>query len=271
MKNLSDNKPLVSLITICFNSEATIKDTINSVINQDYTNLEYILIDGESKDGTISIINSFEPLFQERGISYRYISEADNGLYDAMNKGVKLAIGSIVGIINSDDFYSSPQVITKVVDLLSGNSNAQSVYADLVYVDAHDTNKIIRYWKSGSYKKCNFYFGWMPPHPTFFAKKEVYDKYGCFNTDLRQSADYEIMLRFLLRNEISVIYLPEIIIKMRTGGTSNVTLSNRIRANNEDKIAWKINGIKPYFFTLWMKPLRKIIQFIRPLYIKNLF
>ena len=246
----------VSIITISYNVEDTISDTIKSVINQDYENIEYIIVDGASKDKTISIIKSF-------GFSVsKFISEPDKGIYDAMNKGLALATGDIIGILNADDIYADTNVICKVVNRFQ-EDKVEGLYADLVYVKRDDTNKITRYWRSGNYSKGKFLKGWMPPHPTFFVKREIYEKYGNFNLDLRSAADYEIMLRFIHKHEIKITYLPCIITKMRVGGQSNVSLKNRIKANKEDREAWKINGLKPGVFTLIRKPLSKVGQFFK--------
>ena len=246
----------VSIITVSFNAEETISDTIKSVINQDYENIEYIIIDGASKDKTSSIIKSF-------GFKVaKFISEPDKGIYDAMNKGLALATGDIIGILNADDIYADTNVISKVVNRFQ-EDKVEGLYADLVYVKRDDTNKITRYWRSGNYSKGKFLKGWMPPHPTFFVKREIYEKYGNFNLDLRSAADYEIMLRFIHKHEIKITYLPCIITKMRVGGQSNVSLKNRIKANKEDREAWKINGLKPGFFTLIRKPLSKVGQFFK--------
>lgn len=246
----------VSIITITYNSGATLSDTIESVVNQSYANIEYIIVDGKSTDSTLSIIDSYKNKIS------KVISEKDNGLYDALNKGIALATGDLIGIIHSDDFYTNNLVIEKIVKTIE-DGNADAAYADLYYVDKNDTNKIFRKWKSGNYKHGMFINGWMPPHPTFFAKRSCYEKYGSFNLDLISAADYELMLRFIHKHKIKLAYLPEFIIKMRVGGKSNVSLQNRIRANKEDRKAWKINGLNPHLFTLYLKPLRKIIQLFK--------
>ena len=246
----------VSIITITYNSEATLKDTIESVVNQSYNDIEYIIVDGKSTDNTLSIIESYKDKIS------KVISEIDKGLYDALNKGIALATGDLIGIIHSDDFYTNNFVIEKIVKSIEEN-NSDAVYADLYYVDKLDTNKIFRKWKSGSYKHGMFLNGWMPPHPTFFAKRSCYEKFGSFNLSFVSAADYELMLRFIHKHKIKLAYLPEFIIKMRVGGKSNVSLKNRIRANNEDRKAWIINGLKPKFYTLYAKPLRKIIQLFK--------
>lgn len=243
-----------SIITVSYNSAKTIEQTILSVINQKYPFIEYIIIDGASQDETLSIIEKYQPKISI------VVSEKDNGIYHAMNKGISLATGDVIGILNSDDFYSDENVLNDVATQFE-HGKADAIYADLQYVDAEDTRKIVRFWKSGKYKPGDFLFGWMPPHPTFFVKKEIYNKYGLFNLDFRSSADYELMLRFIHKHQISINYLPRVIVKMRVGGQSNVSTQNRIKANLEDRKAWEINGLKPYFFTLFLKPIRKINQF----------
>ena len=242
----------VSIITVSYNSEKTIEDTIQSVISQDYQDIEYIIIDGASSDATKSIIDNYKT-----DISC-FISEPDAGIYDAMNKGINASKGDLIGILNSDDVYSNSFVVSDMVNAL-GSSDA--VYADLVYVDFNNLDKVKRVWKSGRFKKGAFYFGWMPPHPTFFVKKECYLNFGLYALSLRSAADYELMLRFIHKNNIKLSYLPEIIVKMRVGGVSNISLKNRILANREDKKAWKINNIRPKAFTFFLKPLRKLSQF----------
>lgn len=246
----------VSIITICYNSSSTIEDTIKSVLAQTYPDIEYIIVDGASKDDTLKIIEKYSSKIS------KVISEKDHGIYDAMNKGVALATGDIIGILNSDDLYSDEHVISDIVDVFENNT-CEGVYADLVYVKRENTNHIIRYWKSGEYSPGKFLQGWMPPHPTFFVRKSVYAKWGIYNTIFRSAADYEFMLRVIHKEKIVVKYLARVITKMRVGGESNVTLKNRLRANREDRHAWEINGLQPRFYTLWAKPLSKIIQFIR--------
>lgn len=246
----------VSIITITYNSESTLIETIDSVLNQTYKDIEYIIVDGASTDDTISIIHSYKDKIS------KFISEKDKGLYDALNKAINLCTGDVIGIIHSDDFYTDNEVIAKIAKLFKSNQ-CDAVYADLYYVDKIDTNKIFRKWKSGIYKHGMFLKGWMPPHPTFFVKREIYPKYGLFNLQLKSAADYELMLRFIHKYKIKLAYLPEFIIKMRVGGKSNVSIKNRLRANSEDRKAWKINGLKPHFYTLYAKPLRKIVQLLR--------
>ncbi len=178
-----------------------------------------------------------------------------------MNKGIELATGDIIAILNSDDFYNDINVVLNVVKLFEAK-NIDAVYADLDYVAQDNTSKIIRKWRSGLYKVGMFKWGWMPPHPTLFVHSRLYKKYGNFNLELKSAADYEIMLRFIHKHKISLAYLPQVIVKMRVGGLSNSSLKQRIFANKEDRKAWEINGLKPYFFTLFLKPLRKLTQYL---------
>ncbi|MCB0479317.1 MAG: glycosyltransferase [Crocinitomicaceae bacterium] len=246
----------VSIITIAYNSEGTIEDTIKSVIAQDYSNIEYIIIDGASKDATMEIVDKYKDQIAI------VVSEPDKGIYDAMNKGVQRATGDLVGILNSDDIYADNQVISKVVSKIK-EDNSDALYADLVYVDRDDTNKVTRKWISGAYKEGKFKKGWMPPHPTFFIKKEWYDQFGSYSTELKISADYECMLRMVHKNKAKLSYLNEIITKMRVGGESNVSIKNRLKANKEDRMAWKMNGLKAGTFTSIRKPLSKVGQFLK--------
>lgn len=245
----------VSIITITYNSAETIEDTIQSVISQDYPHIEYIIVDGASKDHTLEIAERY------RSSISKIVSERDKGIYDAMNKGVALATGDLIGILNSDDFYADNHVISDIVKTLE-LAKADACYADLVYVDRLETSKVIRAWKSGEYRHGHFLRGWMPPHPTFFVKRSFYDAYGLYSLELRSAADYELMLRFIHKHGISLSYLPRVITKMRTGGQSNVTIKNRWRANREDRLAWKMNGLQPGFLTLIRKPLSKLLQYL---------
>lgn len=245
----------VSIITVCYNSAATIEDTIKSVLAQTYTNIEYIIIDGVSTDNTLDVIEPYKDRIA------KVVSEPDKGMYDACNKGIKMATGDIVAILNADDIYASPYVIEKIVKQFE-EKDCEALYGDLQYVAHDDLTKLVRHWRSGKFSVKKFLFGWMPPHPTFFVKRSVYEKYGFFDTTFRSAADYEYMLRVLFKYRVNVDYIPEVIVLMRQGGMSNATLKNRIRANKEDQLAWKVNGLKSYFFTLWMKPVRKIPQFL---------
>ncbi len=245
----------ISIVTVVYNNEDTIEQAILSVINQTYPDIEYILIDGQSTDNTLNIINKYKNQVS------KIISEPDNGIYDAMNKGLKKCTGDLVGILNSDDFYKNQDVLSKVVKTFQ-EKNVDSVYGNLLYVDPENTEVVNRRWVSGEFKRSKFRYGWMPPHPTFFVKKKVYDEYGLFNLEIKSAADYEIMLRFLYKNKISTAYIDEVITIMRDGGNSNQSLRHRLKANKEDFRSWKINGIKPNLFFRFLKPMRKVKQYI---------
>ncbi len=244
----------VSIITVCFNSASTVADTIKSVQSQNYPNIEHIIIDGKSKDNTLDIIKS-------SGHGGPLISERDNGIFYAMNKGIQIATGDIIGILNSDDFYTDQKAIDDVVEQFK-RVNCDAVYADLNYIDAKHNEKIIRKWRSGRYKYTKFNYGWMPPHPTVFVRKEIYDKYGYFNTELRSAADYELMLRFLYKNRIKTHYVPRVLVNMRAGGNSGQSIKHRLKAHLEDYKAWKMNGNIPHWYTMLLKPLRKVLQYV---------
>lgn len=246
----------VSLITVSYNSEDTIEETFLSVFSQKGVDLEYIVIDGGSRDRTLAIIE------KHRDKIDHFLSEKDNGIYDAMNKGLKMATGDVIGILNSDDVLAGETILGDLVSAFE-KSNADGLYGDLVYVGRDDLSKVSRKWVSGNYLDGDFKKGWMPPHPTFYVKKEVYEKYGLFNLNFSSAADYEIMLRFIHKHKISITYLPKVMVKMRQGGKSNASFSNRLKANREDRKAWEVNGLKPGPFTLLFKPLSKLSQFIK--------
>lgn len=245
----------ISIITVSFNSASTIEDTLKSVISQDYKNIEYIIIDGGSTDGTLDIIDQYKNNIKT------IVSEPDKGIYDAMNKGIELSSGDVVGILNSDDIYENNKVLSLINDAFTINVDA--VYGDIEYVDRLNLKKRLRLWKAGEFKSNSFKWGWMPPHPGFFIKKSKYNEFGTYQLDLGSSADYELMLRMIAKRKIKLKYIPEIITKMRMGGVSNKSVKNRVQANKNDRLAWKVNDLKPFWFTIWLKPVRKIGQFIR--------
>ncbi len=250
---MSHKSPTISIITACRNAVSTIKDCILSVNHQTYA-CEHIIIDGASTDGTQDLIAKLA------SPSTKLISEPDRGLYDALNKGLKLASGDVVGILHADDFYAHDSVLERVAGTFQ-EKKVDSCYSDLLYVDPANLQKAVRSWKSGAYRKDRFYWGWMPPHPTFFVRRSVYETYGDFNLGLGTSADYELMLRFLFKYGISAAYLPEVLVIMRAGGLSNRSWRNRLNAHRTDRRAWKINELHPYPWTVLAKPLSKILQF----------
>lgn len=252
--NLHKSEATISIITVIFDNHAYIGNAIESVLSQSHSNIQYIIIDGGSNDGSLDVIKSFGDKISI------VVSEPDEGIYDAMNKGLALATGDVIGFLNADDFYAHQQVLQHVANKFE-TTKCDILYADLDYVSRADKNKIVRKWRSGSFDKNRFLTGWMPPHPTFFARKDVYQKLGGFNKKLNMAADYELMLRFCYFNDLNVAYLPEVIIKMRLGGQSNRSFKNRIKANIQDRNAWVINGVRPKWYTLMLKPISKIKQY----------
>jgi len=245
----------ISIITVVRNNEKTIKDAIESVLGQTYKNIEYIIIDGKSTDGTVEVIKSYDNKIS------KFISESDKGLYDAMNKGIKLSTGDVVGILNSDDFYINEFVIERVVKEFE-EKKTDSVFADLVYVKSQNVNKIVRYYDSGYFNPSKFAYGWMPAHPTFFVKRSVYEKYGLFRTDLKTSADFDILARFLYTHKISYSYIKEVLVKMRLGGVS--TSISSIWVNNIEQLKiCRQNNIDTDIFKILSKYPSKLIGFIK--------
>lgn len=246
------NNTKISVITASFNSRDTISDTIRSVLAQSYKNIEYIVVDGDSSDGTQDVVRQYKAI--------KLVSEKDRGLYDAMNKGIKMSCGDIVAILNSDDLYFDEKVIEDVIAKFE-ETGADAVYGDLVYVDKDDTSKIVRYWKSGEYKKGSFCAGWHPPHPSFFVRRRVYEKYGMFDTGLEFSADFELMLRFIEKYQIKTAYIPRTFVRMRLGGETNRSLGNIVKGNINCIRAFRKNGvpINPIYPLLRLAP--KLIQF----------
>jgi glycosyltransferase len=246
----------VSLITVTCNSEKHLAHCIESVRSQRYTNIEYIVIDGSSTDSTVSLIQ------QSTGVIDKWLSEEDNGMYDAINKGMKMATGDVIGILNSDDILASPDTIAHIVQCFK-QQGVDSVYGDLVYVDEEDTSNIFRFWKGSTYERKSFHWGWMPAHPTFYVRREVVEQLGGYETHFFTAADFELMTRYLYKHRITSCYLPELIVKMRTGGMSNVSLKGRLRANRRDYLALKRNGVPFPLFASLIKPIRKIPQYFK--------
>lgn len=233
----------ISIITVCLNNARTISDTIESVLGQTYENIEYIIVDGKSTDRTVEIIKNYEIRINNEfpNISFSWISENDNGLYDAMNKGFTRATGDIIGILNADDLFCDNNAIEKIMRIFAQKPSIDAVFADLLYVTFNDINKIVRKWETG--EKRPFRSGWHPAHPTFYVKKDIYKKAGFFNLNYKLAADFEIMLRFIEKYNISTYYLPATLVKMRLGGTTNRNLKNIVLQNIECLRAFRENGI----------------------------
>jgi len=244
--------PKISIITVAYNAQNTIERCINSVFGQKYKNVEYIIIDGGSTDNTCRIIENYREKIDV------FISEPDKGIYDAMNKGLALATGDVIGTINADDFFADDNVSYDIARVFS-EQNTQILYGDLDYIDPSD--KVIRKWRSGRYSRGMFNWGWMPPHPTFYCRKSLFDKLGVYKLDYGSAGDYELMLRFIHLNNIDAYYLNKVLIKMVVGGVSNKSLGNRVQAMRFDLKAMRNNNIFLPMVTILFKPIRKIAQF----------
>jgi glycosyltransferase involved in cell wall biosynthesis len=244
----------VTIITVSFNSAKTISDTLQSIALQTYPKIEHIIIDGASKDHTLDIIRQFPHVA-------KVISEPDKGIYDAMNKGINMATGDIIGILNSDDFYGATDLIQKVVDAFE-QQQIDAVFGDVTFVQPNNLKKVVRYYSSKRFHPKKFEFGYMPAHPTFFTKKETYEKYGMFKTNYHISADYELLIRLLYVHKLKYHYLNYSMVTMRAGGVSNSSLKHIYILNKEIVRACEENGIKTNMFKLSLKFFRKISEFI---------
>lgn len=229
----------VSIVTASFNSASTIADTLRSVAAQTYSDIEHFVIDGGSSDRTSEIVREFG------GPNLKFVSEPDDGIYDAMNKGLAMATGEVVGLLNSDDFYPSADVIAKVAAAFAVDSQLDAVYGDLCYVKQFEISNVVRYWRSSEFKPGLFLRGWVPPHPTFFVRKRVYDKLGGFDLTYRMAADWELLARFVEVHRISTLYLPGVMVHMRLGGITNRSWGNVWKQNTEIWRAAKAHGLRP--------------------------
>jgi glycosyltransferase len=245
---------MISIITPSLNSASAIGDCIQSVAEQ-AEDAEHLVVDGHSTDGTPEFVRSLNT-------RVRVLSEPATGIYPAINAGVRASRGDIIGVLHADDFYASDNVLGRVRVVFTDPS-VDACYVDLCYVDQARPTRIIRYWRAGDNRPGRFRNGWMLPHPTLFIRRRIYEKYGLYRTDLGTAADYELMVRFLVKHRIDAAYLPEVLVHMRTGGASNVSLKARIEANRMDRKSWKVNDLKPWPWTTIAKPLRKVGQWWR--------
>lgn len=247
---------LISIITVCFNSVSTVEDTILSVASQKYPDKEHIIIDGASTDGTMDVVKQYKD-------SLRAVSEPDHGIYDAMNKGIAMASGEIIGILNADDFYADGTVLDQVASVFS-DTTVDACYADLVYVEQKNTKQVMRYWQSKPFQHGLFEKGWMPAHPTFFVRRKIYEQYGGFDLDFPRQADFELTMRFLEVHNIKSVYVPNIWVKMRMGGVSNNSAGGVIKGNIEAYRACCKNGLRvstlPFIIR---KMLSRVPQFFK--------
>lgn len=254
-----DPSPQISLITICFNAQESISDTLQSVLSQEYKHIEYIIIDGASTDSTLSIIQSYKTQFELEQIPLCVISEKDNGIYDAMNKGIARASGEFVGFLNADDFFTSSQSLTHIANTFR-KEQSDCVFGQVAFIDKHHTIK--RTWSKNPYSALAFFLGWHPAHPTFYVKRTMLERFGVFNLNYPIAADYELMLRLLQKHRISSSYIPHCLVTMRLGGRSNGSVANILKANLECYQAWRDNGLCAFPIFILLKPLRKILNAI---------
>lgn len=247
----------VSIITVTYNCADTLEDAIKSVLSQDYQDVEYIVVDGNSTDGTIDVINRYKDRISVA------ISEPDEGIYDAMNKGVRLATGDIVGFLNSDDFYASEHIISTVVETFQKQPDLDGVHGNLYYVDAKNVQKIVRYWKTCDYVEGAFFRGWHPAHPTLYLKRELYQRYGGFRTELTLSADFELMLRLFERKYIHTRHLDLVMVIMRLGGATSRNMNAIFKGVIQCRKAFLMNGFKYPLYYPFSRLIPKLIQYFR--------
>lgn len=244
----------VTLITVTLNSEKYLEDSILSVINQGYKNIEHIIIDGESTDGTLAIIEKYKDHIAQ------WVSEKDYSMYDAINKGMKMATGDIIGTLNSDDMLASPDVIASIVAGFE-EQKINVVYGDLVYIDQHHPEQVIRKWKGGRFNENKFRYGWMPAHPTFYFRRYLLEQCGNYETHFFSAADYEFMTRYLYYYKVGAKYIPKLFVRMRNGGMSNGSILRRLRANRRDYLAMKKNRVPFPLVVSMLKPVIKLHQY----------
>lgn len=243
----------ISVITVVYNRRDTIEDTLRSVSSQLYENVEYIVVDGGSSDGTMKLLNARREQIDV------LLSESDRGIYDALNKGIALATGDVVGFLHADDVFADTRVLSRIADAFADHA-VGAAYGDLVYVHAGNIARVVRHWSAGHFSKSKLAWGWMPPHPTFYARRSLYAQHGGFDLGYRIAADYDSMLRFLGRGEVQAAYIPEVLVKMRLGGISNRSLANILQKSREDYLALRRNGVGGLGALAW-KNLSKVRQF----------
>lgn len=247
----------ISLITATYNSASTIADTLKSVLEQTYKDIEYWIIDGCSKDGTMDILRHYEPMF---GGKLHIVSEPDRGIYDAMNKGIARATGDVVGLLNSDDYYTSNDALATIARFFSHN-DADAIYGDIHFVNDSNPEKCVRYYSSALFRPWLLRFGFMPAHPSFYVRREVYRKYGTYSLDYKIASDYDLMVRLLYKHRIKTTYIKKDFVTMRTGGISTKSVKNRLLISREDVKACRRNGLYTNIVFISVKYLYKIFEF----------
>jgi glycosyltransferase involved in cell wall biosynthesis len=246
----------VSIVTVVYNSVETIAQAIDSVLQQDYPDIEHIVIDGQSTDGTVNAIKNYGDKVSV------FVSETDKGIYDAMNKGIKMATGEVVGVLNADDFFNSPETISNIARAFRENPEIEATIADIVFVKQGDDDKVLRYYSAKDWKPSKFAWGYMPPHPSFFCKKNVYERLGYHQTDYEIAADYELLIRFLLVNKVKFKYLPIVTTRMRMGGASTRNINSIITLNKEIKRGCDENNVYTNYFMIYSKYFFKPFEFL---------
>lgn len=249
----------ISLITVTYNAGGVLCCAIESALHQTYSNLEYIIVDGASKDNTLDIIRAYEPQFQGR---MKWISEPDCGLYDAMNKGIRMATGDVVGILNSDDFFTSNDVLEKVAESFI-NNDVDAVYGDIHFVRSDDLNRCVRYYSSRIFRRGLMRLGFIPAHPSFYCRRECFEKYGCYKTDYKIAADFDLLLRFIYVHHIRIKYLSVDMVTMRLGGASTSGLKSRMTGMKEHLRSFRENGVKTNRFLLSLRYFYKLTEYFR--------
>lgn len=249
----------ISLITVTYNSSNTLKTTLDSILNQLHTDYEYIVVDGASKDNTVALIKEYEPRFKNK---IKWISEPDKGLYDAMNKGIHLATGDVIGILNSDDFFTSNSILQQVSEVFEKKGNVDAVYGDIHFVNPDNLKKCVRYYSSKVFKRSLMRLGFMPAHPSFYIRKDCFEKYGNYKTDYKIAADFEYLLRVIFKNKIRTQYIPIDMVTMRTGGASTSGLKSHMRIMKEHLRAFRENDIYTNAFLLSLRYIYKIGELV---------
>lgn len=250
----------ISLITVTYNSDITLKTTLDSIIEQSHTDYEYIVVDGASKDNTVELIKKYEPKFKNK---LKWISEPDKGLYDAMNKGIQMATGDVIGILNSDDFFTSNHILQQVSEAFKKNENLDAVYGDVHFVNPENLQKSVRYYSSKVFKRGLMRLGFMPAHPSFYMRKACFDKYGLYKTEYKIAADFEYLLRVIFKHNIRTQYIPIDMVTMRTGGASTSGMQSHIKIMKEHLRAFRENGIYTNVFLLSLRYIYKIGELVK--------
>ena len=253
---------LVSIITVSYNSESTIRKTIESVLAQTYDSIEYIIVDGASKDNTVAVAKEYEARFREKGYQYRIVSEPDKGIYDAMNKGIAMATGDVVGILNSDDFFTCDSVVECVSEEFKKDTALDAIYGDIHFVKDEDLTRCTRYYSSAYFKPWLLRFGFMPAHPSFYVRKGVYEKYGLYDLSFRTSSDFEMMVRLFGKNKIKSKYIHRDFVTMRDGGESTAGIEAKKKVNRDIAASLKKHGIYTCQAFQWVRYLWKAVELV---------